>query len=523
MARRWALRLMLFVSALTAAIVVASPPEPIVKCKSGNKDCSVTNGYGAFPDRSVCNVAAVAYPSSETELIAVVSAAAAKKQHMKVVTEYGHSIPKLSCPGGPSGSGLVISTQNLNRVVRVDAKSKRMTFEAGITLSKLISAAAVEGLALPHSPYWQGVSLGGLLATGSHGSSLVGKGSAVHEYVVGMRLVVPQAGSARVVDLAENDPDLLAAKVSLGVLGVVSQVTLQLEPMFNRSISYRIEEEEGFELDVASFAAKTEFGDLTWYPGLGRMLYRDDLRVPVSAPGKGKNDFVLFQPSLSAIVRAVRKAEELFEETENAEGRCLIARGQIKSNILTGFGLKNDQSLLVDFTGFPVVGNQSDMQSSGSCLFGPEDGLFTACGFDSRIQGIFYYDSAFGIPLSKLPSFINDVQKLRQLRPGSLCVIDLNQGIVMRFVRNSTAYLEKDCVNFDMVYFRSRDPMKPRLDQDVLEEIEQMAFFKYGALPHFGKNRPVGFIGTAQKLGDRIDKFMAVMAKYDPDRLFTSD
>ncbi|XP_078436584.1 putative L-gulonolactone oxidase 6 [Wolffia australiana] len=509
---------------VSLAAVEASPPEPIVKCKSGNKDCSVTNTYGAFPDRSVCQVAAVAYPTSEAELIAVVSAAAAKKQHMKVVTEYGHSIPKLACPGGPSGAGLVISTQKLNRVLRVDAKSKRMTFEAGITLSKLISAAAVEGLALPYNPYWQGITLGGLLATGSHGSSLFGKGSAVHEYVVGMRLVVPQAGSARVVDLGENDPDLLAAKVSLGVLGVVSQVTLQLEPMFKRSITYRIGQEEGFESGLTSFAEKTEFGDVAWYAGIKRVVFRDDIRLPLTAPGKGNNDFEGFQAQPSLIITAIRKTEELLEATKNPEGRCLQARVQVKALLITGSGLKNDKSRLIDFTGYPVVGNQSDMQASGSCLFSPEDGLFTACGWDSRLEGLFYYQSAFGITLPKLSSFIADVKKLRELRPSSLCGLDLYQGLLMRFVRNSTAYLGKeDCADIDMTYFRSRDPEQLRLDQDVLDEVEQMAFFKYGALPHWGKNRHVGFIGVAQKLGDRIDKFVAVMEKYDPDMLFSSD
>lgn len=207
----------------------ASPPEPVVKCSSGNTNCTVSNSYGAFPDRSTCRVAAVAYPSNESELLLAVSNAAIKKQHMKVVTVYSHSIPKLSCPGGPAGAGLVISTERLNKVVSVDLTTNRMTFQAGITLRQLLDAAAARGLALPYTPYWQGVTLGGMLGTGSHGSSLFGKGSAVHERVVGLRLVIPTSDPinglyAKAVDLVEGDEDLLAAKVSLGVLGVVSQV-----------------------------------------------------------------------------------------------------------------------------------------------------------------------------------------------------------------------------------------------------------------------------------------------------------
>lgn len=211
--------------------VYGSSPGPIVTCATGNTNCNVTNAYGAFPDRSTCQVAAVAYPSNESELLLAVSNAAAKKQHMKVVTVYSHSIPKLSCPGGPAGAGLVISTERLNKVVGVDLAASRMTFQAGITLRQLLDAAAARGLALPHTPYWQGITLGGLLATGSHGSSLFGRGSAVHERVAGVRLVVPTSATvggyyAQVVDLGEGDDDLLAAKVSLGVLGVLSQVRL---------------------------------------------------------------------------------------------------------------------------------------------------------------------------------------------------------------------------------------------------------------------------------------------------------
>ncbi|KAH9307281.1 hypothetical protein KI387_035192, partial [Taxus chinensis] len=499
-----------------------SPPGPVVECSSGLTDCKVSNAYGVFPDRSTCRAAQAAFPSTEDELLKFVAIAVEKKQKMRVITKYGHSIPKLVCPGGDSG--LVISTANLNHVVSVDKSSMRMTVESGMGLKDFIDSAAENGLALPHSPYWLGVTVGGMLGTGAHGSSLFGKGSAVHEYVVGMRLVIPaseEEGYAKVVRLTEADEDLNAAKVSLGVLGAISQVTFQLQPMFKRSITNVQQDDSNMETTILQFGLEHEFADVTWYPFQQKVIYKVDDRVSVNSFGDGRNDFIGFQPQPTTFWATSRVTEEIKEATSNGKGKCVISKIQVFTLLSTGAGLKNTHLL---FTGYPVIGYQNRMQSAGSCLRSLEDGLLTSCGWDPRIKGLFYHQTGVSISVSKITQFLLDVKKLRDINSISMCGLELYGGILMRYVKASNAYLGKqdDSIDLDITYYRANDPNTPRLYEDVFEEIEQMALFKYGALPHWGKNRNLAFDGVMKKYKKSIE-FLNVKNKYDPNMLFSSE
>ncbi|KAG2290509.1 hypothetical protein Bca4012_028391 [Brassica carinata] len=513
--------LCIFTLVLTA---VSTPPEDPVKCVSGNANCTVTNSYGAFPDRSTCRAASVAYPTTEDELVAIVAAATKTGQKMRVTTRYSHSITKLVCTDGTKG--LFISTKFLNHTVQSDAKAMTLTVESGVTLRQLISEAAKVGLALPYAPYWWGLTVGGMMGTGAHGSSLWGKGSAVHDYVTEIRMVSPGSvsdGFAKVRVLSETTTpnEFNAAKVSLGVLGVVSQVTFKLQPMFKRSLTYTMRNDSDFGEQAVTFGKKHEFADFLWLPSQGKVVYRRDDRVAVNTSGNGLYDFLPFRSQLSVAIAIIRSSEETQERFRDANGKCVGATLISSTLFGTSYGLTNNG---VIFTGYPVIGSQNRMMSSGSCLDSLQDGLITACAWDSRINGEFFHQTTFSVSLTQVKSFINDIKSLIKIEPKSLCGLELHYGILMRYVTSSPAYLgkEMEALDFDITYYRAKDPLAPRLYEDFIEEIEQIALFKYNALPHWGKNRNLAFDGVIKKYKN-VPAFLKVKESYDPTGLFSTE
>ncbi|KAL3812950.1 hypothetical protein ACJIZ3_014218 [Penstemon smallii] len=426
--------------------VNSSPPEDPIKCSSSS------SSTGVLKKMSNCTI---------TNYIAYATLA---KKKVKVVTRHSHSLTKLVCPDGDEG--LVISTKYLDRVLNVNASAMTMTVESGMLLRQLIKEAAKANMALPSSPFWWGVTVGGMLGTGAHGSSLWGLGSQVHDYVIQLRIVSPAGpdeGYAKVRTLETGNPELDAAKVSLGVLGVISQ------------------------------------GESS------------------NTSGNGLFDYLGYLSTPSLALLAIRTNEETREALEDIDGKCIDGKLASTTVRTAAYGLTNNGIL---FTGYPVVGYQNRIQSSGTCLDSPEDLRITTCPWDPRVKGLYYHETSFSVALSQVKNFIADIQKLVELEPKSFCGLDLYSGIFMRYVTTSSAYLGKqvDSINFDLTYYRSK---APRLYEDILEEIEQIAIFKYNGLPHWGKNRNVAFIGGINKY-ENANKFLKIKQIYDPSGLFSS-
>lgn len=201
------------------------PPQPPARCNQTG--CILSNAYGTWGDRKECWVSSVFYPTTEEEILSALADANKNKQKVKVVSGYAHTIPKLACPATSLENSILISTAKHNSNIQVDKEKMVVTADSGVGLRELIDRVEEAGLSLVPAPYWEGASLGGVISTGSHGSSWWGKGGAVHDHVVGLSLVVPAGASegyAKIIRIDGRDPLFNAVRVSLGLLGVISKV-----------------------------------------------------------------------------------------------------------------------------------------------------------------------------------------------------------------------------------------------------------------------------------------------------------
>lgn len=211
--------------------------------------------------------------------------------------------------------------------------------------------------------------------------------------------------------------------------------------------------------------------------------------------------------------------EKALEDSRNIPGKCAMAASVVAYKKLVANGLKNN----IIFTGYPVVGHQGKMQTSGSCLYTSSTDMVQTCAWDPRIKGLFFYETTAIFTPQNFRNFIQDVKKLRDLKPENFCGVDLYNGFLIRFIKASQAYLgqNEDSVVVDFNYYRADEGSTPRLNQDVWEEVEQMAFFKHGAKPHWAKNRDLAFMGVKDKYL-YFDKFLAEKKELDPLGIFSS-
>jgi FAD-linked oxidoreductase len=171
-----------------------------------------------------CRPDAVLRPQSEQEVADILAEAS---NHQRRVKPIGASH---SWSGAQLTDGSLLRLDRMNRVLAVDAEAGTIRVQAGIRLQDLMDVLGTLRVSLPVRGSIAEQSVAGATATGTHGSSPEQGG--LSTLITAMRLVTPD-GTVHRLSAADTDRDLFdAARVGLGALGVITEVTLRIVPDF---------------------------------------------------------------------------------------------------------------------------------------------------------------------------------------------------------------------------------------------------------------------------------------------------
>ncbi len=177
----------------------------------------------------------------------------------KTVRYYG---TKQSSADISAGTDTLISIENYNAILDVNTELKQITVQSGIKLKELITFIESQKWCIPCLPDINTITLGGALATGTHGTS----GKLLSSYMVKCRLIL-EDGTLKTV--SEGDELMDALRVSLGTLGAMSTITLQCEDIYTLHIKEGPERDENWLKNLNTNLQAHDFLRILWLPHTG--------------------------------------------------------------------------------------------------------------------------------------------------------------------------------------------------------------------------------------------------------------
>ena len=170
-----------------------------------------------------CRPAAVEIPGSIEEVSEAIARAGASGRRVRVAGA-GHSFSDIALTDGSQ-----LRLDRLTRVLDVDRSSGLVRVQAGITIRELSRRLAEHGLAMENLGDIDAQSIAGAISTATHGTGA--RLCNISAQVVELTLVLADGSTLECSE--DRDPELFrAARVGLGALGVIAEVTLRCVPAF---------------------------------------------------------------------------------------------------------------------------------------------------------------------------------------------------------------------------------------------------------------------------------------------------
>ncbi|MGA8987369.1 D-arabinono-1,4-lactone oxidase [Aeromicrobium sp.] len=405
----------------------------------------------------------IVHPASTAEVVGLVREATTAGLTIKAVGA-SHSFTAIGAT-----DGILLRLGRMNRILAHDSDSRRVRVEAGISLHELNPKLKVLGLALPNLGDVDPQSVAGAVSTGTHGTGarLFGISAAV----VGVQLVT---ADGEVLEIDENHRWFGASRVSLGALGIVTEVTLQCVPAFllhAREAPMALPE---VLQRVDSLVAENDHFEFYWFPHTEKALTKCNNRVadgtprrPVSRFRHWLDDEFLSNTAFEGINRVVARKRSWIPRVNAIAGSALSAREYV--------------------------------DDSYNVFVSP--------------RTVRFRESEFALPREALPSVLRELGQWFEAGHEKVSF-----PIEVRFtaaddVWMSTGHERDNCYVAVHQYWRTDYRSYFAAAQDI--------FTAHGGRPHWGKIHSLGASYFAQAYS-RFDDFVQVRDELDPERTFSN-
>jgi L-gulonolactone oxidase len=213
----------------------------------------------------------------------------------------GHSFSDIACT-----DGLMISLERLAAILDVDPSSGLVRVQAGITIGELSRRLLPHGLALENLGDVDVQSVAGAISTATHGTGARLRNISAQVQEIKLAL----ADGSTLECSSDQEPEVFrAARVGLGALGVLAEVTLRCVPAFTlRGVDAPRPLEETLERFEQLALANDHF-EFFVFPHAETALTRTNNRTeepprPRSRAGAYANDVLLTNHAFGLICRA---------------------------------------------------------------------------------------------------------------------------------------------------------------------------------------------------------------------------
>lgn len=220
--------------------------------------------------------------------------------------------------------GVLLALDRMDGVVGVDTDRSEVRVQAGITLHRLNAVLAGVGLAMPNLGDIDVQSVAGAISTATHGTGRALGNLATT--VVGIELVDGRGDVVR-ADSTDNPDILHAARVGVGAMGILTEVTIRCVPAFDLHVRETVEPLADLLADFEGFTRSADHAEFFWFPGTDRAQVKrnsrtDEAPVPPSKLAYWRDKYLFENAAFGLACRVGRR----FPTSVPAITRTLVAQ-----------------------------------------------------------------------------------------------------------------------------------------------------------------------------------------------------